>query len=170
MYLTPTDTVQTPHKPFQQAHLPSVHNDTKIMASIKSLYITGMIITTQHISNNHQAKFYNDGFSIGIHNLCSITVYHIKKNLWDLLRRDNVLSIDLRVPRCTRFMTAPLPVPFAIIKDILSKLKYPTIYMFPTGMSGSSVPNIGHRMQHQKMYILPPCMAPGMSLTVIALP
>ena len=81
--------------------------------------------------------------------------------LWGRFKKDGVLSMNLRVQRCTQFMRAPFLVTSMKLLFVLIGYKYPTLCMFPKEMNGSSVSNIGCRTQHFIMQMLQPCMIPG---------
>ena len=57
-----------------------------------------------------------------------------------------------------------------LLKVIVSKSQVNSCYMFRHDVNVSSAPSIGHRFQHKLIQMLLPYIAPGVSLTMIALP
>ena len=89
--------------------------------------------------------------------------------LWVPFKKEDVLSTDLRVQKCTKFMRSPLIGPLIMVMVIPIRYKYQTLYISPKDVNGSSTINIGHRTQHPLIQMLPTWMEPSVSLIMIML-
>ena len=95
---------------------------------------------------------------------------HIKQEFLGPLRKGNQIINRLKCPKVHTIYEGSIAWTIDDNEGHTCWVEIKTIYMCPAGVSGLEPPNIGHRMQHQLLQILPTWMAPGVPLTMIMLP